>query len=309
MKAAGGRVVAALDHARRWLELHRESLLPDSALFWRLSVAADRWRTDEGERRPPPPPGLRTGDLLLSSDYVTLARRVSKLLARLPLSGAPYFRPKYGSLPVAIRTVRLAPSITVDAALINRALAEAASGTMSVRAERWSREHESSTGYTLTHKLLACVLRAVARGDSAVPACDVPVAEKVLTELYREIGATYVDLTAQRVACLALAGCPPDTLGPGIRWLVSHQGRAGDWDYFETESNAYETMERVHTGRSPLLRPPLWRDRKDPMLKARAIELAHRGHATAVAAAALACFVSKIRGPGQSRRLIQASTR
>jgi hypothetical protein len=291
-RAAGRRVVAALDRARAWLDLHRESLLPDATLFWRLSVEVEQRRTDEAERWLPPP-GPSTCELLLSSDYLTLARRASALLGRLPLSGTSYFRPRCGRVPVGIRSSRLAPSIAVDVALINRALAEAASGTMSAPTERWSREHRSSTGYTLTHQLLALVLRAAARGDSALPARDVPVAEKVLAELYRELGTTYVDLTAQRVACLALAGCPPGVLGPGIRWLVHRQAQVGDWDYFETRADAYETVERVHTGRSPLLRPPLWKERRDPMLQASRIELAHRGHATAVAAAALACFVSR----------------
>ena len=68
--------------------------------------------------------------------------------------------------------------------------------------------------------------------------------------------------------------------------------RAGDWDYFESRVDRYQTIERVHTGLSPLLRPPLWKERRDPMMEARRIELAHRGHATAVAAAALACVVS-----------------
>ena len=291
MNPAGRRAAAALDRARAWLELHREGLLPDAAIFWRLSVEADRRRTGEGGRWAHPA-GPGTCDLLLSSDYLTLARRVSGLLARLPLSGAPHVRPGHRASPVGTRASRLAPSITVDVALINRALAQAASGAMSTRTARWARDHRSSTGYTLTHKLLALVFQAAARGDPALPAREGPVAGKVLTELNRELGGTYVDLTAQRLACLALAGCPPDRLGAGIRWLVDHQGRAGDWDYFETGADAYETVERVHTGRSPLLRPPLWKERRDPMPEARRIELAHRGHATAVAAAALACFVS-----------------
>jgi hypothetical protein len=307
MGVAEIRVVAALDRARGWLEHHRKSLLPDATLFWRLSFAVDRRPSDEA-RRWLPPPGPNPGGLLLSADYVMLARRVSALLARLPLSGAPYFMPKYGRLPLATRAMRLGHSIRVDAAFINLALAEAASGTMSARAERWSWDHASSTGYTLTHKLLACVLRAAASNDPALPARDVPVAQRVLAELYREIGATYVDLTAQRVACLALAGCPPDVLGGAIRWLVSHQGRAGDWHYFETEADAYETVARVHTSRSPLLRPPLWKDRRDPMLEAHTIELVHRGHATAVAAAALACFVSGSYSMPQTRMSIDRNS-
>jgi hypothetical protein len=292
LSPSGKVVVAALDRAHVWLELHRQSLLPDAAFFWRLSVEVDHRRIDEAERRLPPPE-LDPHDLLLSSDYLTLARRVRALLGRLPLAGAPYFRPRCGRLPLGLGTSGLAPSIAVDVALINRALAEAASGAMSARAGRWARDHASSTGYTLTHKLLALVFQASARGEPALPARDIPVAEKVLAELGRDLGGTYVDLTAQRVACLALAGCPPDVLGPGIRWLVQHQGLAGDWDYFETSTDAYETVERVHTGRSPLLRPPLWKERRDPMLEAHRIELAHRGHATAVAAAALACFAAR----------------
>jgi hypothetical protein len=261
-------------------------------LFWRLSVELEDGRTNEGEHWLPPP-APSTCELYLSSDYLTLARRASALLGRLPLPRATYFGLRYGKSPMGVTSSRLTLSIAVDVALINRALAEAASGTMSALSERWSRDHRSSTGYTLTHKLLALVFRAAARGDSTLSAREVPVAEKVQAELYRELGATYVDLTAQRVACLALAGCPRDVLSPGIRWLVQHQARVGDWDYFETWVDAYETVQRVHTRRSPLLQPPLWKERRDPMLEASRIELAHRGHATAVAAAALACFVTR----------------
>src|SRR5687768_7432953 len=79
-------------------------------------------------------------------------------------------------------TSGLAPSIAVDVTRINRALAEAASGAMSARAGLWARDHASSTGYTLTHKLLALVFQASARGEPALPARDRPLAEKVLAE-------------------------------------------------------------------------------------------------------------------------------
>jgi hypothetical protein len=288
LRGSGRAVVAALDRAQEWLELHRESLLPDAALFWKLSIDLTHQRGDGPDHRRPP----AASELQLSSDYLALVRRVSALLRRLPLLGSPRWQPAGGRLPIGRRSPGLASSIAVDVTVINRALVEASSGAMSAHAGRWARNHASSTGYTLTHKLLALVFEAAARGERALPAHGVPVAEKALAELGQELGGTYVDLTAQRVACLALAGCPPDALATGIQWLVRHQRRAGDWDYFESRVDGYQTIERVHTGRSPLLRPPLWKERRDPMMEAPRIELAHRGHATAVAAAALACVVS-----------------
>ncbi len=337
----------AIDRAQAWLEAHRTALLPDAIVFWRLAADVTRRRTGAARWRPQGSwSSLATCGFRLSPDYLTVARRMTALLPRLPLAPIRVewqgdVRPASSGLvrhgtwrdpdhhgkwngparhdtwsdparhgtrndpvrrgrnehvrrhghrpPASAADGQLAASIAVDVRLINRALAEAASGVLSSRTERWCRAPGSSTGYALSHKLLALALRAAARGDAGLHRRDAPIARQVLAELYGELGVAYVDLTAQRLACLALAGCPSGILRPGLRWLTRRQRRAGDWDYFETEANAYETVERVHAGRSPLLRPPLWSRRRDPLLHASAIDLAHRGHATAVAACALAC--------------------
>jgi hypothetical protein len=299
-------VVRALDRAQSWLERHRDNLLPDTLVFGRLAVEVYRRcsETPIGRRWVPWVDGGAHG-FRLSSDYVTVTRRMHALFSRLPLSSPLPAWESPLDLGGGVRSGEaraFASSIVVDVASINRALAGAASGAMSSRMLRWCHDHTSSTGYMLSHKLLALVLQAAARGKSALSPRAASVADKVLAELYRELGGTYVDLTAQRVACLVLAGCPAEVLRPGIQWLVQHQRKGGDWNYFEVTGSAYETVERVYTGRSPLLRPPLWEDGRDPLPEAHTLDLVHRGHATAVAACALACWVSSMRRRARSSR-------
>jgi hypothetical protein len=299
-------VVRALDRARKWLERHQDDLLPDTLVF--ASLASEvycRWTdTPIGRRSMPRVDGCAHG-FRLSSDYVTVTRRMHDLSSRLPLLSPPaaWESPRdRGRGARAGKARTLASSTRVDVASINRALAEATSGAMSSRVLRWCHDRASSTGYTLSHKLLALVLQAAAQGRSTLSSREASVADKVAAELYGELGGTYVDLTAQRIACLALAGWPTEVLRPGIQWLVRHQRMRGDWNYFEVTGSAYETVERVYTGRSSLLRPPLWEDGRDPLPEARRLEVVHRGHATAVAACALACWVSSRRRRARSSR-------
>jgi hypothetical protein len=148
-------------------------------------------------------------------------------------------------------------------------------------------------GFALTHQLLAslfCVWNG-RPGDASRHARR--LARQVVREAVPENG--YHDLLAQQTAFLALGGWPTARLRPLIRRIIASQDPTdGGWHYFETRlSSPAETLGRVCFGDSALLGWPI-PCREDQLgTLARAVHVAHRGHATALSVCALGVVTAR----------------